>query len=58
MNEIDIKSLQIGDIIRNEGSGLTYVIIHAAPKEFPVAIRTLTVTQPSEWTLIAKCNIV
>lgn len=45
--------LKVGDIVVNKGSGTAYVVIATHPQV--VAVRCITVSNPSEWwTLLER----
>ena len=49
----DIAGLNPGDVVRNVGSGLGYVIVRKE-KDRAIAIRTMEVSNPDEWIVIAR----
>jgi len=49
--KLDFTDLKKGDIVQNLGSGLGYTILETG-KESAVAIRTVKITNPSEWRVI------
>lgn len=51
MTENELKQLSDGDIISHLGSGESYIVITGWPNI--VAIRKITVTNPSEWELFS-----
>lgn len=53
MSKIEFENLRRGDIIRNIGSGESYVIEqqYDIPAKF-IAVHTVTVTNPDEWELV------
>ncbi len=51
MTKEEMNSLRYGDRIRNEGSGMTYVVIYMNTKKI-VAVRSVEITNPSEWKLL------
>jgi hypothetical protein len=53
MHEDWFKDLKVGDVIRNNRSGDTFVVNYAARLGF-VVTRTITATNAREWTLIRK----
>lgn len=54
MNADDLNRLRTGDLVREEGSGQVYVVLASATDTKPaVAVKTVTVTNPTEWTLVA-----
>lgn len=50
MNTTEFRNLQLGDILRNKGSGTAYLVISTTPV---VVARTYTVDNPDEWELVA-----
>jgi hypothetical protein len=51
----DLAELQRGDIVRNTGSGDSYVVIQPAVGEQPpIAIRHVTLTNRWEWDLFSR----
>lgn len=53
MHKTRFETLKVGDIIRYNSSGETYVIIYDFVSGF-VVTRTTTATNPIEWTLVRK----
>jgi hypothetical protein len=47
------KALDIGDIVRIEGTADGYVIVHNEG-ETKTAVRVMRVTNPREWLLVSK----
>jgi hypothetical protein len=57
MDKDELNKLNPGDIVQNLGSGNTYVIIEVisiAYCSIPIAIRAVTITNPSEWKKVNK----
>jgi hypothetical protein len=50
--ELDLRILREGDIVQHTVSGADYIVIQVYPHI--IAIRTLTITNPTEWILIEK----
>lgn len=48
-----LGNLTPGDIIRNEGSGQTYIVIACYPG-YVIAIRTIHVSNRDEWKLVKE----
>jgi hypothetical protein len=46
-----IRQLQVGDIIRNIGSGTAYTIISVTGGKI-LAVREIEITNPPEWELV------
>lgn len=53
MNDSDFENLRDGDIVQNKGSGNAYIIVSNDGNTI-VAVRSITITNPSEWTLVYK----
>lgn len=51
MTDDQLKTLREGDIVRNIGSGNTYIVIRT-DGERAVAIRTVEVSHAPEWELV------
>ena len=47
----NLKEVRRGDILRNNGTGNSYVVLSTYGDRI-LAVRDVTVTNPSEWTLV------
>lgn len=59
MTKDRMKQLSEGDIVQNTSSGQGYIVISNSANHIVnhiVAIRTITITNPSEWTIIRESN--
>jgi hypothetical protein len=52
-SDAELRSLQHGDIVRHM-NGKVYVIIETHADRSPIAIRTITVSNPQEWRIIKR----
>jgi hypothetical protein len=48
----EFNGLKRGDIVRNTGSGNSYVIVDGIKRLGFIAVRTITVTNPFEWEVV------
>jgi hypothetical protein len=53
MTEADFKELEGGDVITS-ASGHGYIVTQRISETTLIAVRTMTVSNPSEWTLAKK----
>ena len=49
----NVSMLIRGQIVRNKGSGLSYVII-ADDSDYPMGVRTVEISNAQEWLLIER----
>lgn len=47
MTQEELANLKRGDLVRNVGSGESYMILDTYLR--PIAVRSVTVTNPQEW---------
>lgn len=50
----EFKNLRRGDIVRNIGSGDSYVIEQAYDFQKYIAVTTVTVTNPEDWEKVER----
>ena len=55
MTELDMKKLQPGDVIRGKSSSHGFIVT-ANYGTRVTAVRTVDLTNPSEWDLVVKAN--
>lgn len=54
MSYEEYEKLQRGDVVVNDHSGQSYVIIASAGASRLIACRTVTITNPQEWTKLPR----
>lgn len=52
MTHDELADVREGDVIRHVGNGNAYVVIHASDRK--IAVRTVEVSNPDEWTLVMR----
>ena len=53
MTEKELKDLQVGDIVRNKSGSEGYIITSNYGNR-AIGVRTIDITNPSEWDLVVK----
>ena len=56
MTKEQMTRLQNGDIVRNLDSGIAYIIVRNWNGFEAIAIRSISVTNPSEWMMVSESN--
>jgi len=46
--------VKVGDILRNIGSGNAYLVTYTDGKDIVIAVKTVTINNPSEWVRIPR----
>ena len=55
MSKDDLSQLRSGDMVCNDGSGNSFIVISNVDGKI-TAIRTLVVSNPTEWTRVGVCD--
>lgn len=56
MHSTDMAGLREGDLVQHQGTGQAFVVVRGWDGQRAVATRTLDVTNPAEWELVAQAG--
>lgn len=55
-SQVVLTALRLGDVIQHKPTGQGYIVVDTFPAV--IAVRTITVSNPDEWQLICKSQMV
>jgi len=53
----EIDELKFGDVIQNQASGNSYVVVGFVDRKQAIAVRTITATNPGEWKVFREVDV-